>query len=562
MTLARDESYIGLSTKKSIHLIAQILGILKSGKAYLPLDPEYPVQRQQYMIENSNLKFILDDGSFGRHWETLGLKLIGSLNVERSNTQIKTENDATAAILFTSGSTGNPKGVQLGHLGLCQNIEFQSTYPCLGPKVKTIQYAHLAFDGAILEIFNTLWTGGELHLMEEIQRLDNFQLLKYIENNKINRVFLPKVILNSLIEDALSAGLELDSLTEITTAGELLKITPSIRCFFSKAKNAYLKNAYGPTEASVCVTEFVLDSDPQEWPDIPSIGTPVTGSEIWVLDEMLNQVQDGQIGELYISGSSLAIGYLNRPDLTEERFIYWFSPNSEIIRLYKTGDLVLKDSQGLFHFKGRGDDQIKIRGNRVELGEIELALGNLEGIKQAVVKLAIDDFGQKFLSAYLNTDTMVDLGCVKKQLKKILPDYMIPEIFMVLKEFPKTSSGKVDKLALPKPKQIRPDWMDASIQAANDLEADLIVIFKGTLIIDDFGTIDNFFEFGGNSIKAQQVLFQLRNLFGIEIPIAKLYQFPTVRGLSNYISKAGSSQKSQSNKEVPILRNKKILIYK
>lgn len=534
---APGATLIGLSTKKSIDTIAQLLGILKAGKAYLPLDPDYPLERQAYMIEIAGLKHIMDDGSHAKHWAQLGLAIVPEKCLGQVLEPTMPPADPLAAILFTSGSTGKPKGVMLTHQGLYNNLKFQTAYPCHGPGVKTLQYAHLAFDGAILEIFSALWTGGELHLMEDIQRLDNYQLLSYISEKEINRVFLPNVSLNTLVEEALCSEWSLDTLTEITTAGELLKTNQAIKDFFNKFPKAYLKNAYGPTEASVCVTEWILGKSTAEWPDIPPIGRPLPNCQLWVLDESLNMVPDGEIGDLYLSGTCLAKGYINRPELTQEKFIFWLDEAGEIIRLYKTGDLALRDQSGVFHFKGRQDDQIKIRGNRVELGEVEWSLATLEGVQQAVVKLDTDDFGQKFLSAFVTSSFQLDSGRLKKQLRKTLPEYMIPEIIMVLEDFPRTSSGKVDKNALPIARHSRPEWMAPLQNPSNAMERNILTIFKGILMVNELSTMDNFFEFGGNSIKAQQTISQLRKLFGYEVPIAKFYQYPSVAALASFLAK-------------------------
>lgn len=536
-THAPGATLIGLSTNKSIDTIAQLLGILKAGKAYLPLDPDYPLERQAYMVEISGLKHIVDDGAHAKHWSQLGLAIVPEKYLGQSLEPELSSNNPLAAILFTSGSTGKPKGVMLTHQGLYNNLKFQTAYPCHGPGVKTLQYAHLAFDGAILEIFSALWTGGELHLMEDIQRLDNHQLLAYISENGINRVFLPNVSLNTLVEEALCNEWSLDTLTEITTAGELLKTNPALKDFFRKFPKAYLKNAYGPTEASVCVTEWILGKSPEAWPDIPPIGLPLPDCQLWILDESLNMVRDGEIGDLYLSGACLAKGYINRPELTDEKFIFWMDQTGEIIRLYKTGDLALRDQSGVFHFKGRQDDQIKIRGNRVELGEVEWALATLQGVQQALVKLDTDDFGQKFLSAFVTSSLQLDTATMKKQLRKTLPEYMIPEIIMVMDDFPKTSSGKVDKNALPKARHTRPDWMGPVQTPSNATERNILTVFKGILMVDQLGTADNFFEFGGNSIKAQQTISQLRKLFGYEVPIAKFYQYPSVAALALFLAK-------------------------
>lgn len=546
---APSDEIIGISTRKTIETIPQLLGILKSGRAYMPLDPDYPIERLQYMVGISGLKQICDDGLHASQWVKLGLAIVPNRIVDLNADTDQVSGNPNAALLFTSGSTGKPKGVLLTHAGLYNNLRFQTSYPWHGPGVKTLQYAHLAFDGAILEIFSALWTGGELHLMEDIQRLDNYQLLTYLSENKINRVFLPNVTLNTLIEEALHKDWDLDALLEVTTAGELLKTNPILKQFFSSHPNAHLKNAYGPTETSVCVTEYVLSKSTDDWPEIPPIGLPLPGCQLFVLDGDMATVKNGEIGELYISGVCVATGYINRADLTEEKFVFWMNDEGEIIRLYKTGDLVLRDAAGQFHFKGRQDDQIKIRGNRVELGEVEYTLSNQKGVQQAVVKLDTDDFGQRFLCAYVKSSGFLDIPNLKKNLKRSLPEYMVPEIIVAVDDFKKTSSGKIDRNALPIARQTRPDWSPPIQHPANALERNLLTVFKGILMVNELSTADNFFEFGGNSIKAQQTISQLRRIFGYNVPIAKLYQHPTVKSLGLLLAKAEKSLKCANSQE-------------
>jgi amino acid adenylation domain-containing protein len=535
---ALNEKMIGISAKKSIQTIVNLLAILKAGKAFMPIDPDYPVERLQYMVEISGLKIMLDEGVYLNHWKRLGLDALPNLVSVKDNFLIEEDyKNEPAVILFTSGSTGKPKGVVLGHQGLWNNIQFQCKYPWNGPGIKTLQYAHLAFDGAVLEIFSALCSGGELHLIDEDQRLDNLNLLEYLVKNEINRVFLPNVALQSLIEEALVLDYFPTSLKEITTAGELLKITQNFRQFFKNLPETVLKNAYGPTEASVCVTEFVLDRDPNLWEEVPCIGKEISGVRLWVLDKNLIPVMEGETGELYISGDCLAFGYVNRKDISDEKFFYWESPNEEIVRIYNTGDWVKKGNNGNYYFKGRKDEQIKIRGNRVEIGEVEIAISRIPGVLQVVVKPQNDQFGQKFLSGYIKAVNFgeLDLSLVKKQLKRILPDFMIPEYLVEIREFSKTSSGKIDKQALPIPEYKRPEWAGCIIQPVSGFEKNVLKILKGILLIDELSVTDNFFEFGGNSIKAQYAIAQLRNQFNFIIPISKFYQYPTTKQLCEFL---------------------------
>jgi amino acid adenylation domain-containing protein len=531
---AQDHKIIGLSTTRSIDMVVGMVAILKSGKAYMPIDPDFPIERKKYMVELSKLRYIIAPEEEANIWNDLGLSKVQLNSIDSEI--VFPENNEEAVILFTSGSTGKPKGVVLCHKGLCQYLNFEMNYPWFNHDAKTLQFSFIGFDHHILEIFGTFFSGGELHLIAEIQRLDSFGLLEYIISNKISRVYLPNASFQYFVQEALSSNRFPTSLTEITSAGELLKISDQTRLFFSKIPNAVLKNSYGPTEAFI-VTELVLSGDPYLWDEIPSLGKEIAGFKLWVLDKEMKELPVGEIGELYIGGNCLADGYLNRPDLTKEKFINWVSLSGQEIRLYKSGDLVLKDENGHYHYKGREDDQVKIRGNRVEIGEVELALNKVEGVRLAVVKLDVDAEGHKFLCAYLqfSDSKKLSLNQVKEDLKKSLPDYMVPDLIIEVQEFPRTSSGKVDKKALPTPVNLRPEWMGPILGPSNKIEIDIQSSFKEVLNFDKIGVNDNFFELGGNSLKAQALISKLKNYNNYIIPVTKFYQFPTIKGLANYL---------------------------
>ncbi|MCR9016496.1 polyketide synthase [Aquiflexum gelatinilyticum] len=559
---APEEKIIGLSTTRSIEMIIGMLAILKAGKAYMPVDPEYPIERLKDMVAISELRFVFAKMEEDSIWSNLGLKRLGLDDFSKNTEDISGFVGDNAAILFTSGSTGNPKGVILGHLGLCEYVNYQYKYPWIGSGVKTLQFAHIGFDVSILEIFGTLFSGGELHLIEGIQRLNPSNVLQYIVDNNINRVYLPYVALQYFVEEALLINKFPDSLTEVSTSGELLKITDNIRAFFSKVPKSVLKNAYGPTEASVNVTEFVLSGDPGKWDDIPSIGKEVASCKIFVLDKELRILPIGEMGELHIGGNCLAEGYLNRKDLTEQKFIQWTSPEGEATKLYKTGDLVVQDSDGFYHYKGREDDQVKIRGNRVEMGEVELAMNSVEGVRKAVVKLDVDAGGQKFLCGYVQflDNYKTNINQVKNTLKKSLPDYMIPDIIVELAEFPKTSSGKVDKKALPKPQNVRPEWADSYVAPSSNLEKKITPIVTNILNYDKVSVHDNFFELGGNSLKAQKVVSELRQQLGLELPIIKLYQVPTISQIAAFFGQEKSSKQRMVNAKAKMTKEREVAI--
>ena len=554
---APNQPIIGISTTRSISMITGVIGILKAGKTYMPIDPSYPKERLENMLEISGTSTVLSEDSEAAVWKSLGLDQVfyEKVTVE-SEIQLPKADQEVYAVFFTSGSTGKPKGVMVTMLGAVELIQYKiQTSRAAGLGIKTLQFCHLGFDISVKEIFVSLCSGGELHLIEEKNRLDAFYMLNYVQQHEINTLFLPNVSLQYFTNAAVVAGIFPPSLTEINTGGEQLQVTTQVREFFKNIPSAVLKNNYGPTEASMWASELDLYGNPDYWEEIPSIGNPMPGYGFLILDPSMKLVGPGQIGELHIYGNSLAKGYLNRNDLTQERFVSWTSPNGEAMRLYKTGDLVLFDQEnGQYYFHGREDDQIKIRGNRVELGEIESALVNLPNIKHAIVKLDTDASGIKYLCGYvLFTDpSKGDLPSTKKLLKAKVPDYMVPDYILAVDEFPKTSSGKVDKKALPKPQNIRPEWADFYVAPSSQLEKKISPVLTKILNYDKVSVHDNFFELGGNSLKAQKAVSELRQQFGFEIPIIKFYQVPTIAQIAKFLG-----QEKETSKKKQIKRSQK-----
>ncbi|MCH7400136.1 amino acid adenylation domain-containing protein [Belliella sp. DSM 107340] len=554
-----NEKIIGISTSKNIHTITGMLAILKAGKAYLPLDLDSPLERTSSMIAIADVKSCISPQS-----EFDGMARFGLSNIsltERGKTQIAISNLDTdlAVILFTSGSTGEPKGVEISHQGISELISYQLEKIGDLSDEHILQFGYLGFDASILEIFVALSSGRTIHLIDEINRLDPRFLLDYICKYSISRIFLPYVSLQYFANEVVKSGLYPASLKEIATGGELLKITPNIKKCFQKLPNARLKNMYGPTEASVLVTEHVLDKDPEKWEEIPNIGSAIADCRLYVLDENYNKCKEGEFGELYIMGNCLAKGYINREALTAERFINLSTIDPDFDIAYKTGDVVSFDSKGSFHFKGRVDDQVKIRGNRVELGEVELNINMNHLVDQAVVKLDFDASGQKMIVGYVqfhqkNPD---NIGSLKAFLKNSLPDYMIPDFIVEMDVFNKTASGKIDKKSLPKPQQIRMEVPLEFVNPNNDFERDVCRIFATVLQYDIIGMTDNFFEFGGNSLKAQKLITLLGEKIQVHVPIIKLYQHPTVQDFVVNVCFDGSEQplkqtdKSPKNNNAP-----------
>jgi amino acid adenylation domain-containing protein len=547
-----DSSFVGVSTTRSIEMIIGVLAILKAGKAYLPLDPAYPADRLQQMISDSGIQLCLASTPEFPLFQALetGIHLLtpgGGTGIVKK--QVSFALGSLAYVLYTSGSTGKPKGVCMGHRALVNLLTWQQKNSIAGPGTKTLQFAPLSFDVSFQEIFATLTTGGTLVLVGDDLRLDPQRLLQFIEKQSIQRIFLPFVALQFLTEAADSNNLFPASLREVITAGEQLKITPQGLRFFSALPGCRLYNQYGPTECHV-VTELKLTGDPKTWAALPTIGKPIDNTEILILDEQLKPQGLGESGELCIGGISLAEGYLNRPELTAEKFIVWPRPGKKDLRIYRTGDIARYLPDGNIELLGRRDEQVKIRGYRIELGEVEVVLNQQPGIQQAVVIAREDLPGQKRLIAYLiDSSGKKDITAIRHSIDKLLPDYMIPSAFVWMDELPKTSSGKVDKKLLPKPEIKRPD-LDVLYKApVTKMEKAIADCWITLLQLDKVGLHDNFFELGGNSLLALKTVASLKDLHQYQLPITKLYQHPTVSGIAAFLEGGAKSIQVPLKKE-------------
>ena len=542
---AKNEAIIGVPTNRNVEQIIFVLAILKSGKAYLPIDFGYPEKRLHGIINNSKLSFCLTTSADEDNVKSVALHPLFTTDIiEPIEKEIKCPSNENLAsyILYTSGSTGEPKGVCMGEQALMNLITWQNEHSKSKVGTRTLQFAPLSFDVSFQEIFATLSNGGTLVLIREDLRLDMFALLNYIEQQQINRLFLPFVALQALAEAAVSTEMYPSSLKEIMTAGEQLKITPQVSQFFTQLDNCVLYNQYGPTECHV-VTELKLNGNPDQWPTLPTIGKAISNTTILILNQNLELLPNGTIGELCISGDCLAKGYLNNKELTEEKFVDWKSPDGKITRIYRTGDLAQYLADGNIEFLGRKDDQVKISGHRIELAEIEIAINSLSGIQQTVVIASNHLAGQMQLVAYVQPNQeSIDAGEIRQKVSEILPDYMLPSYFVLVKDFPRTSSGKIDKKKLPAPQYSRPSSAPPFKAATTDIQKHIATVWAELLNISKIGIDDNFFELGGTSLLAQKVAAILLKEYKYTIPVTKLYQFPRIADISRYLDPSKSTK--------------------
>jgi amino acid adenylation domain-containing protein len=540
-------------------MVVNVLAILQAGKTYVPLDPQYPTARLQQIIDNAGLAYCLAPSEETALFEGLGLHVVVAEDGPAANPQAEaignehSGKQEAAYVLYTSGSTGVPKGVSMGHAALLNLLQWQQANSTAGPGTRTLQFAPLSFDVSFQEIFATLTTGGILVLANEAQRRDLAALLNFIDSARINRLFLPFVALQHLAEMAVSRRQFPATLTEVMTAGEQLKITPQLADFFTALPACTLYNQYGPTECHV-VTQLVLHGDPAGWERLPAIGQAIANTVAHVLTPDLQPVPAGEIGELCISGVCLADGYLNQPELTAEKFIIWSPPTGPVIRLYRTGDLARLRPTGDLEFLGRRDEQVKVRGHRIELGEVEALLATLPGVGQVAVAVREIAEGHPDLVAYVVPmgEANVEPATLRLAAAQVLPAYMLPAAFVVLAEFPKTSSGKINRQALPALATQRRAALGLPYRAARTAtERSLAAVWARMLRLEEVGVDDNFFELGGTSLLAQTAVALLQAESDIKLPVTQLYQHPTVAGAAAYLNEQRNQVAAEDEPTAP-----------
>ncbi|MEH2088950.1 amino acid adenylation domain-containing protein [Nostoc sp.] len=530
---------VGLCVERSLEMVVGLLGILKAGGAYLPLDPEYPTERLSFMLEDAQVSVLLIQQSLvdrlPQHQAKLvcldtDAQLISQCSQDNLISGVQANN--LAYIIYTSGSTGQPKGIAMNQLALGNLILWHRENLRISRRAKTLQFAPISFDVSFQEIFSTWCSGGTLLLITEELRRDAVALLGFIQEKAVERLFVPFVALQQLAEVAVDSKLVTTHLREIITAGEQLQITPAISQWLCKLTDCTLHNHYGPSESHVA-TSFTLTNSVETWPLLPPIGQPIANTQIYILDKYLQPVPIGVPGELHIGGVGLTKGYFNRPELTQEKFISNPFNNS---KLYKTGDLARYLPDGNIEYLGRIDNQVKIRGFRIELGEVEAVLSQHSDVQASCVIAREDTPGDKRLVAYVvaHQNSTPTTSKLRQFLKAKLPEYMVPNAFVILGSLPITPSGKLDRRALPAP-DLYSDCTDKYVAPRTPIEELLAQIWVQVLKLEFVGIHDNFFELGGHSLLATQLVSRIRNIFKVELPLRELFARATVAELALFI---------------------------
>jgi amino acid adenylation domain-containing protein len=537
------EVQVGICLERSLEMIMALLGVLKAGGAYVPLDPAYPQERLSYMIQDSHLQVVLTQTSLldtlpSAVSKTLCLDTPDGIPEEAtaSNPAVPILPDHLAYIIYTSGSTGLPKGIAMPHRALLNLLHWQNAHSSPPQKVRTLQFTSLSFDVAFQELFSTWSVGGMLHLVTEFQRQDLADLTRLLHEQKIERLFLPCVALQQLAQEMEQSKFLPLGLREVITAGEQLRITASLHQIFCALPSCSLQNQYGPAETHV-VTAHPLEADANHWPAYPPIGRPIANTQVYLLNEYLQPVPIGVSGEIALAGLSLARGYFHKPDLTAQRFLpNPFGPAGS--RLYKTGDLARYRSDGTIEYLGRLDHQVKVRGYRIEPGEIEAVLRTHPAVQEAVVLAREDVAGEKRLVAYVVGLQEVTVAGLRSFLQEKLPAYMIPSQFLLVDAMPLTPNGKLDRLALPAPQQWHVEAEEGQQGARTGIEEVLVKLWSKVLGCAQVGIHDTFFELGGHSLLATQLLARVRAMLGVELPVRAVFETPTVAAFARRVEQA------------------------
>jgi len=540
------DKVVGVCMERSSEMVVALIGVLKAGGAYAPIDPSYPKERVAFILEDASASVILAQSRFakelpGNRAEVICLDLADETMADGHEENIASgaSEDNVAYVLFTSGSTGRPKGVMITHRAICNHMFWmQRLYP-LTDADRVLQKTQFSFDASVWEFYAPLIAGARLVMARSGWQLDSSYLIKKIDEEKITILQLVPTLLRMLLEHQ-----DFDmcvSLRRVFCGGEPL--IAGLRDGFYARLNADLINLYGPTETTVEVTSWTCRRD-QEGSNVP-IGRPIDNTRIYITNSHLRPVPAGVPGELSIGGKAPGRGYYNRPELTAERFVPDPFSKEPGARIYMTGDLARYRPDGVIEFLGRMDYQVKLRGRRIELGEIEAVLKERPSVREAVVALTDDSAGGKALVAYVvaEADGAVSASELREFLRGRVPEYMVPKIIM-LDALPLTPSGKLDRLALPNVEGLAQEPPSAGELPRNELEQAIAQIWQDALDLKGVGIRDNFFDLGGDSIRMIRVLGKLRETIKPDLEIVALFNYPTVESLAAYVNERGVKEPS------------------
>jgi amino acid adenylation domain-containing protein len=528
----RPESLVGVCVERSLDMVVALLGVLKAGAAYVPLDPAFPKDRLEFMIRDASLKTVVTQSNLMGLLDSDVCALcvdtqLDNASDERPQDAVATSADSIAYVIYTSGSTGQPKGVQLEHRSVVNFLSSMHRQPGIDSKDIVLSVTTLSFDIAGLEIFGPLTAGGSVVIADRATALDGQRLMALIDESDATVMQATPATWRLLFE----AGWEGKSDLKILCGGEALPRDLADRLLDTADE---LWNMYGPTETTIWSTIARVTRDDRP----PHIGRPIANTRVYILDPERQPTPVGVPGEIYIGGDGVARGYLGRPELTQERFVPDPFDARTVARMYRTGDLGRWRPDGTIECLGRVDQQVKIRGYRIEPGEIEVQLAKHPEVTQAAVVARPDASGEQRLIAYVvgGSGTDFEPASLRRFLGASVPDYMIPSVFVTLPALPLTPNGKIDRKALPAPEGRALSATATYASPQNEAESSVAAIWQEVLRVERVGRHDNFFDLGGHSLLVVQVQTRMQKRFSRKFMLIDLFQHPTVASLAEFIA--------------------------
>ena len=557
------EVLVGVLLERSVEMVVGLLGILKAGGGYLPLDPSYPLERLSFMLEDAQAPVLLTqeqllDSVPAAYWGAV-------LTFDQEQESLAEEpeenperewlgREQLCYVAYTSGSTGQPKGVAVPQRAVVRLVK-ATNYAEFSAAERILQLAPLSFDAATLEVWGSLLNGGRLVVMSAGQPT-LAELAQVIERQGVTMLWLTAGLFHQMVDEQLET---LRGVRQVLAGGDVLSPGHVARLLEAGEGEAerWVINGYGPTENTTFSACYRMRAGEELSGRSVSIGVPITNTQVYVLDEEMAVVPVGVAGELYVGGAGLARGYLQQAEMTAERFVPHPYSSEAGARLYRTGDVVRYRRGGELEFVGRRDEQVKVRGFRIELGEIETILNEHPKVATSVVVTRAET-GDKRLVAYVvaNEQSATSVVELRSYLRERLPEYMMPQAFVMLEALPLNSNGKIDRRALPAPEQQSRSEVEQTYVAPRTLlEYMLVVVWQELLNVPQVGIHDDFFELGGHSLLATQLMSRVRDSFGVEVPLRQLFEAPTLAELARYIEEMKeSNQEIHSPEIVPVSR--------
>ncbi|MEH2081256.1 MAG: amino acid adenylation domain-containing protein [Nostoc sp.] len=562
----KPEVSVEICVERSLEMVVGILGILKAGGAYVPLDPSYPKERLAFILDDVKPLVLLTQKHLVAELPVSEAQLVcldeyeyAQHSQENPKSGVTAEN--LAYIIYTSGSTGTPKGVLITHQALVNHsIATAKTYE-LQPEDRILQFASVSFDVAAEELFSS-WLSGSTVVIRPNKVLLFAHFVQFLAQEKLTVLNLPTAYWHEWVSYLAQTKASLPPTLRLVIVGTEQTLPEKLALWQKLVGDRCLHirwlNAYGPTEATIGVTVYEPDQPTTYQENQPAdcvpVGRPIANTQIYLLDKHLHPAPIGVPGELYISGISIARGYLNHPELTAEKFIPNPFGEKSGMRLYRTGDLARYLPNGDIELLGRIDEQVKIRGFRIELGEISATLQQYNKVREAAVVAREDEHGELYLVAYVSPDSEQVLTSTELRgfLQNKLPQYMVPSSFVILPTLPLSPNGKLNKRSLPAPETLHPELTAGFVMPQTQMEQTIATVWQKALNLENIGIHNNFFELGGHSLLMVKVHSQLSELFPIDLSLLDMFRYPTISSLAEFFSKTQNQTSSFSETNIQI----------